>query len=124
MFTEKTEHMDHRLSGLATSNGILSFLVLFLFMLFGADAEESKSINESGTVARVNKASISLRDISYRIKTEEAYGNDSVTASIALVSLVNDAIECEVALRNDIVITQEEIISFGKYVDENFHQWW
>ncbi len=38
---------------------------------------------------------------------------------IALISLINDASECEVILKNGVVITQEEIVSFRKYVDEN-----
>jgi hypothetical protein len=88
-------------------------------MPFGADAEGPESINRSRTVATVSKTAITLRDISHRIKTEEAYGNDGATAAVALVSLVNDAIEREVALRHGVAITQEEIISYRNYVDEN-----
>ena len=100
--------MNHKLSSSATAAGIISFLVLFLFMPLGADAEGSKSINESGTVATVNKTAITLRDISYRKKTEEAYGNNRATAEVALVSIINDVIEREVALRHGVVVTQEE----------------
>jgi len=88
-------------------------------MPFVTDAEGPESINESGTAATVGKTAITLRDISYIIKIEEAYGNARATATIALVSLVNEAIEREVAQKHGVFITQEEIISYRKYVDEN-----
>ena len=111
--------MNHGLSNLAKATGILSVLLLFLFMPFVTDAEGSERITEPGTVATVSKTVITMRDISYRIRTEEAYGNDRATVAVALVSLINDAFEREVALKHGVVITQDEIISFRNYVDEN-----
>lgn len=119
MSTEKTEHTNHWVSSSLAATGILSVLVLFLFVPFGADAEGAESINESGAAAKVSKRAISFRDVSYRIKIEEAYGNDTVVPAVALVSLINDAVESEVALKHGVVITQDEIISYGKHVDEN-----
>lgn len=117
--TKKTERMNHGLSNSTTAIIILCLLLVVLFMPFLTDAEGYESSNEYGVVATVSKTVIILRDISYRIKTEEAYGSARATVAVALVSLINDAIEREVALKHGVAVTQEEITSYRKYVDKN-----
>ena len=73
----------------------------------------------SVAVAVVGKALIIAKDISFKIRIEEAYGNHGETEEVALISLINDAIEHEIALIHIVLITKDEIDSFRKYVDEN-----
>ncbi|UCG59033.1 MAG: hypothetical protein JSU70_05895 [Phycisphaerales bacterium] len=50
---------------------------------------------------------------------EEAYGNCGMSDETALISLVNDALERETARMHNVVVTEQEINAFRKYVDEN-----
>ncbi len=70
-------------------------------------------------VARVGGAVISDKDVYYRMETERANGNGSITGAAALVSLVNDGLELEAASRRGAAPTTEDIISFGRYVEDN-----
>jgi len=76
----------------------------------------------SGEVARkiafVGKTTITEKEIFYKIQVEKAYGNEGATREAALISLVNDAIEHEIAKIYGVTITREEINSFKRYVNE------
>ena len=45
----------------------------------------------------VGHTAICVKDISYRLKTEQAYENLGATEEVAIISLINDIIEHEVA---------------------------
>ena len=72
-----------------------------------------------GTVAEIGRSRIETGDISFKIRIEQSYGNDRATEEVALISLINDAIEHETAFRHHILITQDELTAFSKYVDDN-----
>jgi hypothetical protein len=71
------------------------------------------------TNTRVGRTEITTTDIAHRFGVEKAYGNKTVDRETALVSLVHDALESEVAAAHDTGPTKEEIAAFRKYVDEN-----
>lgn len=71
-----------------------------------------------GAVAEVGGARISSADVSYRVAVEKAYGNATATEAAVLVSLVNDALEREVARAAGVDATAEEIAALGKHADE------
>jgi hypothetical protein len=56
--------------------------------------------------------------VTYRLKTEQAYENSGATEEVALISLINDAVEHEIALLNGVAAIQEEIEALRKYSDE------
>jgi len=70
-------------------------------------------------VALVGKTAIIEQDISYKIQIEKAYRNEGATREAAFVSLVNDAIEHEIAAIHDVAITREEMDSFKRHVDDH-----
>jgi hypothetical protein len=69
-------------------------------------------------LATVGQTRITGDDISYRITVERAYGNDSVIDSVALVALINDALEREVARRWKVDVTPHEIAALSRHVDQ------
>ena len=62
---------------------------------------------------------LSLNPFAYRLKTEQAYQNYTATEEVALISLVNDAVEHEIASLNGVVATREEIEALRKYSEEH-----
>ncbi len=98
---------------------IVSILFLSFAILPGAFPGGGRAEDCLEIVARIGKEEISLNDISFRIKTEEAYGNYVVTREVALISLLSDAAERAVAEVHGVLITLEEIDSLRKYVDKN-----
>jgi hypothetical protein len=70
-------------------------------------------------VAKVGNTAITGSDVKYRVETERAYGNGSMTYAAALVSLVNDSLELEAAKMRNVEPTAEELNAYGRYVDEN-----
>ena len=66
-----------------------------------------------GAVAEVGGARIGDADVSYRVAVEKAYGNATATEAAALVSLVNDTLEGEVARAVGVDATAEEIAALG-----------
>jgi hypothetical protein len=97
---------------------ILAALLIIDLLAFGAHPALAKPSNAPKTVAVVGQTAIPVRDISYRLKTEQAYENSGATEEVALISLINDAVEHEVASLNGVVATQEEIEALRKYSDE------
>ncbi|UCF33494.1 MAG: hypothetical protein JSV78_14280 [Phycisphaerales bacterium] len=69
-------------------------------------------------LARVGQAQISGDDVSYRVAVEKAYRNVWVTDSVALVALINDALEHDVARRWKGDGTPDEVAALSKHVDE------
>jgi hypothetical protein len=69
-------------------------------------------------LAMVRQAQISGDDVSYRVAVEKAYGNVWGTDGVALVALVNDALEHDVARRWKVDGTPNEVAVLSKHVDE------
>jgi hypothetical protein len=88
----------------------LVILIILLF-LFLTDAEAE-------TIAKVGIQDISRPDVAYHIAVEKAYGNETMTEAVALIALINDAIEQEVGRINGVIITPEELASLRKHADE------
>jgi hypothetical protein len=94
----------------------------FLFVLpLGCKAETESAVKPGlGKAAcLVGQTPITAREIHNRKKVEEAYGNCGMSDETAIISLVNDALERETARMHNVVVTEQEISSFRKYVDEN-----
>jgi hypothetical protein len=96
---------------------ILTALLIIDLLALGAHPALANPSSTPNTVAVVGHTAITVRDISYRLKTEKAYENLGATEETALISLINDAIEHEVALLNGVVATQEEIEALRKFVE-------
>lgn len=69
------------------------------------------------TVATVGSRTITAQDISLRVATEAVYGHSGLTSSAALVSLINDAIEREVAASLGVDATVAEITQLGQHAN-------
>ncbi len=104
--------MDWRIS---TTNKILRAL-LVLMAVFSAEVVRAGEGDRD--IARVGNSLISEREISYKVQIEKAYGNEGATGEAALISLINDTIENEIATNYGIIITREEIDAFKNYVDQ------
>ena len=79
---------------------ILAALLIIDLLAFGVYPAMPNPINAPKTVAVVGHTAITVNDISYRLKTEQAYENSGATEEVALISLINDAVEHEVASLN------------------------
>lgn len=69
-------------------------------------------------VASVDESSISEADVAYRIGLEQAYGT-AIEHPAALVALIKDALEREVAARIGVIVTEQEMIDFSAGVDKH-----
>jgi hypothetical protein len=67
----------------------------------------------------IGQTAITVKDISYRLKTEQSYENPGATEEVALILIINDAVEHAIALLNGVAATQEEIEALRKYSDEH-----
>lgn len=65
----------------------------------------------------VGQSSIRQQDVDYRIAIAHVYGIEEVSDTVALISLVNNALEREVGHRAGVVVTKEELDAFNKHVD-------
>lgn len=97
----------------------LSSAVLFVIVSLSILAKAGVTGEAAKSVAIVGKTAITEKEIFYKVQIEKAYGNEGVTAAAALISLINDALEHEVAGIHDVSISRGEIESFKKYVDES-----
>jgi hypothetical protein len=93
---------------------ILALLLIIDLLAFGVDPAMADPSNAPSAVAVVNNTVITVKDISYRLKTEQAYENSGATEEVTLVSLINDAIEHRIASPNGVVATREEIEAFRR----------
>lgn len=75
--------------------------------------------NTGKSAAVVGTRIIKSKHINYRLNTEKAYGNSGATNAVALISLVNEAVEHEVARANGVTISQQEMSEFRERVDKN-----
>lgn len=89
-------------------------LALFVPCLFAAGMALA---GPTAWVARVEESAISRADADYWLKVEQVYGNPSASEEAAVVALVNDAVEREVARRAGVAATPEEIAELEKYSD-------
>lgn len=88
---------------------IFFVFLIFLFFLF------NKNFNK--TIALVGNSIITERDINDKIKIERAYGNLNFDRTLALISLINDLLEYEIARQFKILPTKEEILAFKKHTE-------
>ena len=98
---------------------ILTALLIIDLLALGAHPALANPSDAPKTVAVVGHTAITVKDISYKLKTEQAYENFGVNEEVALISLINDAIEHEVASLNGVIATPEEIAALRKYSDEH-----
>ena len=98
-------------------------IVFLLFVFFCPVSCLKRSVSQEiegqKIVAMVGRTAITTKHISYKIGIEQAYGKEGITPEAALISLINDTIEIEMALMQSVVVTEDEMSSFRKYVDEN-----
>ena len=90
-------------------------LPLLLVCTIGCGKSDPASFR---VVAMVGRAQISSVDVSYKMAVEKAYGNERMTETAALVSLVNDVLESEVGRKAHVTATREDIAAFSTHVDE------
>ncbi len=69
-------------------------------------------------LAELGTTKITITDVSYRMAVEQAYGNETINETGALVSLINDVFETEIGRMFGIAVTPEEIAAFCRHVDE------
>jgi len=69
-------------------------------------------------VAVVGATSLGEADITYRIAVEKAYGT-VIEHPAALVALIQDALEREVATRSGVVVTEQALNAFSAGVDKH-----
>lgn len=101
-------------------SGKSSIIMLLLFGFMRAFLTETSGAGAAeATSAFVGKTAIAEKDIIYKVQIEKAYGNEGATREVALISLINDSIEHEIAARCNVNITREELDSFKRYVNEN-----
>lgn len=105
--------MIYNISGLTVSTRLF-LLIIFFSISLSSHAKEAGRI-----VAHVGETAITERDVGYRVNIAEAYGNEGMAPGTALVSLVNDAIEREVARANGVIVTSEELDSLSGHADRN-----
>ena len=98
---------------------ILAALLIIDLLTLGVHPAKADPSNTPDAVAVVGHTVITVKDISYRLKTEQAYENLEASEEVALISLINDAVEHEIASLNGVVATREEIEALRKYSDEH-----
>ncbi|MHC4250344.1 MAG: hypothetical protein ACYS9X_14545 [Planctomycetota bacterium] len=85
---------------------------------FHDGAGDTGGEHAGGAVAEVGSVRIGEADVSYRAAVERAYGNTSATRAAALVLLVSDALEGEMAREVGVDASLEEIAALSKHADE------
>jgi hypothetical protein len=81
-------------------------------------AKEEILKTDSVIIAAIGSIKITEQTIQYRLGTESAYDNSNLNKSAALVMLINDALEMEVALRYNQQALDDEIEQFKQYADQ------
>jgi hypothetical protein len=94
--------------------GLLMVIIIVALCCVGLGFSEFDT-----TLALVGKTAIPKRDVSFRVKVEHSYDNYAVSNEVALISLINDTVEYEIARSHGVEVTREEIVSFRKHVDES-----
>lgn len=75
--------------------------------------------NGKDVVARVGASTIARADIKYKIQLEQTYGSPVIADETALVSVMQDAIEREVARSVGADTSAAEITELSRFADEN-----
>jgi len=75
------------------------------------------SVLPADPVAQVGDVAVSAQDLTYRLATERAYGNAAVDQAAALVSLVNDLLESNVAAAVGSAATEAEVAALSAHAD-------
>ncbi|GIV28884.1 MAG: hypothetical protein KatS3mg027_2698 [Bacteroidia bacterium] len=105
--------------------GIIIFLLMaFAFLMlyeqylgrFVWRNEKSKATMR--IVARVGNLEITDKDVESKIRIEEAYSGKRIEPAIALIQLLNDAVEMEVVAKYGVAPTVEEIKTLEEHADK------
>jgi len=70
-------------------------------------------------LATVGQSIIRQQDVDYRIGIAKVYGVEDMSDTVALISLVNSALEREVGRRVGVLVTKEELDAFNRHVEES-----
>jgi len=90
---------------------------LFLAVVFASVCDATQTDGAPLSIATVGQYHLARTDLGYRIGIARAYGNRGVSDAEALLSLVNDALEREIARRTGIIVTAKELTGFTRHVD-------
>jgi len=96
---------------------LMKFLPLIFILFISCTPGGQK--RPPGIISEVGSSGITSLDLSYKMAIERAYGNNSITGASALVALINDTIEKEVAKICRITIKPDEIAALSRHSDEN-----
>jgi len=98
--------------------GRLLAVALFLLPVCSLPVPDGGLVFASEQLAQVGTADIDTKAVRYRLAIAEAYGNSGVERPAALVSLINDALEYEVAAAEGLIPSQDELKAFALQVDK------
>lgn len=90
-------------------------LFLMTFMLFFINLSCNKNKQNNELIAIVGQTLITTKDIKYRLGIEKAYGKNNTDSIEALMMLINDAVEQEVARKVNMLPTPQEIAAMDKH---------
>jgi hypothetical protein len=107
-------------------------LIAVIFIAFSCNEKKKKTATvenktqtkeeilktDSAIIATLGSIKITKQTIQYRLGTESAYDNTNLNESAALIMIINDALEMEVALRYNQQALAEEIEQFKQYADQ------
>ncbi|HEX7319904.1 MAG TPA: hypothetical protein VF399_06065 [bacterium] len=92
---------------------VLTVLLLFTFI-----AIISCGSDDHRTLAVVAETCITRADLAYKIAIEKAYGDTAFTEQAALVALINDAFETEVARMHGIAAAPEDLKALDQHASK------
>jgi hypothetical protein len=97
---------------------IIIFSIVMFFAVGALTAGTTKDTMQGQILAKAGSLQIYRTDAAYKVGIEKAYGNERVTEVIALVSLINDALEHEAAGMHGVTIKRDEVAAFKRHVDK------
>jgi len=74
--------------------------------------------NDTVIIAEIGSINISEQTIQYRLATESAYENNGLNKSAALIMIINDALEMELAKKYNQQALVDEIEQFKQHADQ------
>lgn len=91
--------------------------LLIILLLYSSSCGYGGRVRPEMT-AKVGGSCISGRDVLSRTAIEKAYGNETVTDAVGLVTLVNDAIEYEVGRICGVTATAKDLAALSRHADK------
>jgi len=98
---------------------IFFVVVVILFICTLTIIGQKKNEPTSPVRAQVGSITITQKDVEYEMGVERAYGNTTITPELALLVLMNNAREQEVARSVGVLPNREDITSFKEYVNSS-----